>query len=344
MAINVVARKFLWGRAGNLCAWPGCDQRLIANTGDEEAGILESQGIIVGEEAHIRSSKANGPRYDAAYPAEQVDAYVNLILLCPTHHSVVDKEGGTGFPVETLVQMKLEHEKSVDRGRDISHQRRQQLEEMVAAQLAVWERKLGIETIAEWENLTFGLNRPIPRITSERFDRLLDLGRWLLARTWPAAMPRLKGAFDRHFSAIQALTFVISDQMVSAQRGWELNRPYKRLDRWDPPLYEELLRESEIGAITIRYLASEMARSANLVIAAVRDELEPLYRLDTGVILSRDGDGILVDRVVREEYLEWNWQAPPEFPSLTRIRDAIVEAAGPTSGRIGYVDHRALKL
>ena len=42
----------------------------------------------------------------------EVNDYDNLILLCPTHHTLIDKEDKI-YTVEVLRQMKQEHEKFV---------------------------------------------------------------------------------------------------------------------------------------------------------------------------------------------------------------------------------------
>ncbi|MFS0885513.1 NACHT domain-containing protein [Aeromicrobium sp. 179-A 4D2 NHS] len=66
--------------------------------------------MLIGEEAHIRSGRVNGPRHDPDYPESQIDSYENLILLCGTHHTVVDKQDGRAFSVAELEQMKARHE------------------------------------------------------------------------------------------------------------------------------------------------------------------------------------------------------------------------------------------
>lgn len=277
MAINVVARKLLWGRAGNRCAWQGCGQRLTVATGDDEAGVLVTQGIVLGHEAHIRSSRPGGPRHDPMYPVTLLDTYENLVLLCPSHHSAIDKDYGVGWPVGVVVKMKTDHEQRIDQALSSSDRRRQQLELAVATQLTVWEKKLGIDDSNEWQNLTFGLNLPVPAITCERLARLHSLSEWLLARTWPSELRRLRAAFDRHFSIIQMLVWYLCE--VTDSNGElirRMARPYKRLDRWDPPEYERLLRQTNIQIAIVWYLALELARSTNLVITAARLDLDPM--------------------------------------------------------------------
>ncbi|MGW4501892.1 hypothetical protein ACWENR_25175 [Micromonospora sp. NPDC004336] len=345
MGISVLARKLLWGRAGDSCAWPGCNQSLTAIAGDEEAGVLATQGLILGEEAHIRSSKVGGPRHDPTYSEDQLDGYANLILLCPTHHTIIDKECGKGWPIDRLLAMKEEHEFQVRQSRGFGEQRRQKLEEHILAQLAVWERRLGIDDPNEWTNLTFGLNQVIPSIQDDRLQRLLGLGSWLLSRSWSPEFPRVRIAFERHFAVVQALLSTLAEDVFEkVNSGWRLARPYKQLGRWDPVEYERLLRETNINAVTVWFLTCELSRSANLVIEAVRGELDPLYRLDEGMVLTRDGDGVLVDLIRRDEYQNWDWEAPPSTPSLAKIRESVVAAAEPNDTRVEHVNPRILRI
>ncbi|GII83458.1 hypothetical protein Ssi03_14480 [Sphaerisporangium siamense] len=109
MTISVKDRKTLWTRARNICSYPGCRQELTVDGVDAATGTITV--AVVGEEAHIRSARPAGPRHDPAYPKDRLDAYENLILLCPTHHSIIDANGGAGFGAGALVRMRAAHER-----------------------------------------------------------------------------------------------------------------------------------------------------------------------------------------------------------------------------------------
>lgn len=108
MTISAQTRKLLWSRAYNLCSFATCWQALTADEVDARTG--EGFAVVVGEEAHIRSGSAGGPRYDPDYPRADIDKYENLMLVCPTHHSVIDAHDGDAYDAETLVTMKRRHE------------------------------------------------------------------------------------------------------------------------------------------------------------------------------------------------------------------------------------------
>ena len=82
----------------NRCAFTGCPTPLVDEAAD----------VVVGEIAHIRAQSPGGPRYDPAYPAGLIHAAENLMLMCPTHHTLIDK-APDAFPVEALLMMRESH-------------------------------------------------------------------------------------------------------------------------------------------------------------------------------------------------------------------------------------------
>lgn len=63
----------------------------------------------MGEISHIKASQPGGPRHDQSQTDEQRNGFDNLLLLCPTHHKVVDDDPES-YTVERLVKMKMQHE------------------------------------------------------------------------------------------------------------------------------------------------------------------------------------------------------------------------------------------
>lgn len=111
MGITLQTTKVLWSRAHNQCAFPGCQQSLTDDAKNAKTGEVRTNPL--GEQAHIRSHRPNGPRYDPDY--RDVHAYENLILLCPTHHTKIDANDGAEFTVNDLVQMRAKHETQAQR-------------------------------------------------------------------------------------------------------------------------------------------------------------------------------------------------------------------------------------
>lgn len=65
----------------------------------------------IAERAHIIAHSADGPRGDTQFIGNK-NSYNNLILLCPSCHSEVDKNP-QNYPVDKLRNIKLQHEQGV---------------------------------------------------------------------------------------------------------------------------------------------------------------------------------------------------------------------------------------
>lgn len=99
MSISDKTRKILWSKSGNCCAM--CNQKLVVE--------IDGNNTVIGEECHIISSKQNGPRHKYL---PNYDTYDNLILMCPTHHKIIDDNEMT-YTEELLHMLKKNHENSV---------------------------------------------------------------------------------------------------------------------------------------------------------------------------------------------------------------------------------------
>jgi hypothetical protein len=110
MTISDVDYKLLWARAAGICSNPGCREDLTV--------ILEgSASYNIGEMAHIIAKRPKGPR---GRDGGGSNTYNNLILLCPTCHTRVDKAPPGECPKELLRKWKAEHERQIrDRGTEV---------------------------------------------------------------------------------------------------------------------------------------------------------------------------------------------------------------------------------
>lgn len=94
--------KTLWGGAAGRCSHPDCRADLIRHLNEKNAYNL-------GEMAHIVARSDKGPR--SRRQAED-NTYANLILLCPTHHTEIDKAPEL-YPADLLMSWKIQHERWV---------------------------------------------------------------------------------------------------------------------------------------------------------------------------------------------------------------------------------------
>ena len=106
---------------------------------------------IIGDECHIVSAAAGGPRYDPDFHHERVDKYPNLLLLCENHHKLIDDQERK-YNVPYLRNLKSSHETWVSEqlGYSISHTRRlriRQVLENISAFLQQIQSGKGLLTI-----------------------------------------------------------------------------------------------------------------------------------------------------------------------------------------------------
>lgn len=101
MSITDKTRKVLWGRSGNLCAF--CKTPLVI-----DASALDAESVV-GDECHIISGAAKGPRSDPSFCPDLIDDVSNLLLLCRVHHKLVDDQPET-FSAEMLRHLRANHE------------------------------------------------------------------------------------------------------------------------------------------------------------------------------------------------------------------------------------------
>ena len=108
MAITQKSIKILWSASGGRCAFPACWERLCYHEAEDAAPFT------LGEMAHICGDKQGANRHDVGQTDAERDDYQNLILLCPTHHTLIDrKENEAAYTAEALHAMKCEHEARV---------------------------------------------------------------------------------------------------------------------------------------------------------------------------------------------------------------------------------------
>lgn len=102
MAASNQAKLIVWTKAAGMCSFPNCRAQLVQEPGNDGS-------IPVGEIAHIVAERLDGPRGNSPLSAEQRNHPPNLMLLCPTHHTEVDKAPQT-YAVERMTEFKRRHE------------------------------------------------------------------------------------------------------------------------------------------------------------------------------------------------------------------------------------------
>jgi hypothetical protein len=102
MAASNQAKLIVWTKAAGICSFPDCETQLVQEPQADSS-------IPVGEVAHIVAEQPDGPRGKSPLTADQRNQPPNLMLLCPNHHTEVDKAPQT-YTIERLTELKRRHE------------------------------------------------------------------------------------------------------------------------------------------------------------------------------------------------------------------------------------------
>lgn len=94
----------LFADSGGFCQNPDCLSELFRD--------IEETTVHVAEMAHIISAADDGPRANASLTPEERGRYDNLILLCPTCHTIIDKAEDK-FPDALVTNWKRTHKQRI---------------------------------------------------------------------------------------------------------------------------------------------------------------------------------------------------------------------------------------
>lgn len=117
MSVSYIPEKIkilLWGKSAGRCQYKGCNTSLYR---DDLTQAEFNQCYI----AHIVADSPNGPRGHITRSEELKQSLNNLMLLCDTHHRLVDRAEIESHPEEFLLLMKKEHEDRVALITGINH-------------------------------------------------------------------------------------------------------------------------------------------------------------------------------------------------------------------------------
>lgn len=210
--------KILFTLSGNQCAHPECSNRLIVNETEH------SPDHVVGQISHIYAHSEAGPRGNPGLTPDELNGPDNLLIFCPTHHSIVDGQEET-FPADLLTSWKRQHE-SRYRNRVSAG-----LKDIGYAELEVCCRALVAANASTPENL-----QTIPPADKIKKNKLGDTATMLItmgaamshevefflrqvAMTDPAFPDRLRAGFVSKYQELKA-TGMNGDSIFMALSEW----------------------------------------------------------------------------------------------------------------------------
>ena len=299
-------RKILWGASGNRCAFTDCRALLVHE--EDEPNTMDK--VVFGEEAHIVARVRGGPRGESDLPAEDRDRYENLVLLCRTHHRLIDK-APNDYPVERIVEMKEAHETWVNDTLDSVAI--DPLDIRNAHLIYGWaDRSIGSNW---WAPLTSALFTARIQMSAEVLDGARRCQDWLSSRRLTDNLPGTQQEIKHFELALTALVRLL-DQLLDPFSDWGLRfEPFYKEVSY--PQADELFEEYDWLGRLVLDLGLELARSANAVSESIIEEFDPLFRDAEGLVSISSHDLVLGVETHRPVY----GSADRRFESLSQFVD-----------------------
>ncbi len=273
--------KLLWGRAASRCSFPECRLKL---TYDKN---LSSDAVPLGQQAHIVAEKSDDIRGKSPLTEKERNTYFNHILLCPTHHTLIDK-AVEDFPIERLHMIKAEHELWVDQTLSDVADRQRQAYDLIYSTLV----DAAVEgcQLFEWRSWTANALQQPPIWTADTPGRLFRFRQKIQGALWPGKLPELEQALNTLSIAISQALAIFSEHADSDATGEMLegDRFYK-INEWNPEKYKKLTDEYKVWLDQCSAWIFETAKAANWLADVVRRDINPLFFAEQGKFLLHHG-------------------------------------------------------
>jgi hypothetical protein len=308
MPVSTKTRKMLWGRGAGRCAI--CKERVFESEAETD------DPSVLGEECHIVARELDGPRGEDLLPVGQRDLYANLILLCHSHHKIIDDQPAK-YSVQDLHRIKSEHVEWVDGHFPHQDKIKQRDDETWGDIIDRWADLVDLDT---WEGFTYTMMYgDHPSMHRDRFQRFEQLRAYLFSRIFPERYPDLQ-------SSLMTFRLVLADLLEAFQQHADehgncmTTSKFYKIKDWNPELYERLQREYGSHVDLVEDLTLELTRAANLVCDRVRENLSPRFRVNEGVVVARRGIAMdLKEKLWRPRYSAVERAGQP-YPGLEEFR------------------------
>jgi hypothetical protein len=281
---------------------------------------------LIGEECHIVARQDDGPRGDPNFPEEKRDRYANLVLLCATHHKMVDDQPGTYTP-DALRELKSTHESWVKESLTTYDPKKQRDDECYAD---IVEEFSGRVRLDEWRDWTYSiLTHGQPQLSKTMDESLRDTRDWILSRVWPGRYEEIEAALTNFRLVLQDFQNTFHDNSEETPNGF-ITKKFYHLDRYDPEEYDRLGDLHTFHCRLVEDLMLELTRAANYVCDKVREHLFAAFRRKEGVVLVERGPFMnLSYHIYRTEYRGPERVATPyrgleDFKRVRHSRDVAI--------------------
>lgn len=262
--------KLLWGRAANRCAI--CKIELTQDAQAHDAAF------VLGEQAHIVGEKDDAPRGKSPLTADERNSYHNIILLCPTDHTQIDKNW-IDWPVEKLHVTKSIHELWVRETLGDATDAR-----LLAKQVSVTsiiDAAVDLCRLEEWKVWTSKALAPDPHWSTDLPSMIFEFRQRVAAAIWPAEFNELRRATTTLAVLLhQAASTFMEHSDMQNDMYWP-HKFYKAGGGFNPNYHEDLNKYDAWLDECFR-LIKDSTRAANWFADVVRRDINPMFFAERG--------------------------------------------------------------
>ena len=300
MSISEKDIKLLWGRAASRCAFSECRKPLTQNT------LASSDPFSIGEQAHIVGENKTAARWESLLTRKERNSYANVVLLCPTHHTIIDKNP-TDYPVERLYVMKTTHELWVEQTLSNLSDARKQTQDSIYAEL-IDTAQLACR-FDEWDSWIY---RSIQEPASWHIDtpaKIRYFSKKVFGAVWPGTLPELERALQTLSLALEEMINIFMQHSESRDKKIRGIKFDKSREYFHPDLnsneYVERLHylEDKFDSWIKSYMffLIEVVKSANWLADTVRRNINPAFCATQGKFLVPYDNNIVLYEYTSDE-------------------------------------------
>ncbi|MFC1593048.1 hypothetical protein ACFL4C_03445 [Candidatus Omnitrophota bacterium] len=301
MAISEKDIKLLWGRAAAMCSFTECRMKLTQDK------ILASDSFPLGEQAHIVGESENAPHGRSALTEAERNSYFNRILLCPNHHTIIDKNP-EDYPIEKLHLIKDQHELWVEQTLSENKDMRKTAQDVIYADLIdAAVEACQLDSWDEWASRALSTTMNWDQDAHERLFKFLNK---ILGAVWPKTLPELECALKKLtyeiYEAIQ--TFMEHCEPRKTKDNILVEERFYKSRGWieDDNEYQQLFNEYDAWQHKCKEHVIEATKAVNWLADVVRSDVNPLFFATKGKFLVIMGpyDPLITFRSLFFEYTE----------------------------------------
>ena len=272
MSISQRDVKLLWGRAAGRCSFPECKIKLSQDKN------RASDTFPLGEQAHIVGENKNSSRGNSTLTRKERDSYFNLILLCPTHHTIIDNDP-EDYPIEKLYFIKAQHELWVEEKFSESKDLRETAQDVIYADLIdATAEACQFDSWDKWASRALSTNMNWDK---DAHDRLFEFSNKIIGAVWPKTRPELECALKKLtyeiYEAVQ--TFAKHCEPSKTRDNVLVEERFYKSQGWieDHDVYQQLFKEYEAWCDKCQKHVIEATKAANWFADIVRRDINPLF-------------------------------------------------------------------